>query len=81
MRFHVLWTTLMVLTGLLSSSLSAADQKPNILFVLSDDHTAAHLSCYGDTTVKTPNLDRFASEGIRFTKMFTVAPQCVPSRQ
>ena len=59
----------------------AADAKrPNILFILSDDHTAAHLGCYGDSTVKTPNLDRFAGEGIRFTKMFTVAPQCVPSR-
>jgi N-sulfoglucosamine sulfohydrolase len=80
MRFHVLWTTLLTLIGLVTPSLSAAESKPNVLFILSDDHTAAHLSCSGDTTVKTPNLDRFASEGIRFTKMFTVAPQCVPSR-
>jgi N-sulfoglucosamine sulfohydrolase len=67
--------------GLTATTLRAAEAaKPNILFILSDDHTAAHLGCYGDATVKTPNLDRFAGEGMRFTKMFTVAPQCVPSR-
>jgi arylsulfatase A-like enzyme len=76
--FQFLIASMFVLAGVAASA--AGSPKPNILFVLSDDHTAAHLGCYGDTTVKTPNLDRFASEGIRFTKMFTVAPQCVPSR-
>lgn len=75
---HLLLVTLL---WLMTSVGSAAEvTRPNILFILSDDHTAAHLGCYGDTTVKTPNFDRFAGEGIRFTKMFTVAPQCVPSR-
>lgn len=53
---------------------------PNILFILSDDHSVPFLGCYGHKTVKTPNLDRFAAEGARFNKAFTVAPQCVPSR-
>jgi N-sulfoglucosamine sulfohydrolase len=65
---------------LLAMPLPAAESKPNILFILSDDHSAPYLSCYGNEIVKTPNLDRFAAEGIRFNRMFTVAPQCVPSR-
>lgn len=55
-------------------------KRPNLLFLLSDDHTAEFTGCYGNTTIRTPNLDRFASEGIRFDRMFTTAPQCVPSR-
>src|ERR671914_607487 len=54
--------------------------RPNILLVLSDDHSAPHLGCYGDRTVRTPNLDRFAAEGMRFDRAFVAAPQCVPSR-
>ena len=53
---------------------------PNILFFLSDDHSVPFLNCYGQKEMKTPNLDRLAAEGIKFTKMFTSAPQCVPSR-
>jgi arylsulfatase A-like enzyme len=53
---------------------------PNILFVLSDDHSYPYLGCYGEPALKTPNLDRIAAEGIKFHRMFTTAPQCVPSR-
>ncbi|MEY3958138.1 MAG: hypothetical protein RJA37_741 [Verrucomicrobiota bacterium] len=60
-------------------SLAAAD-RPNVLFILSDDHSYPYLSCYGDTNVRTPNLDRLASEGAKFRRFFTSAPQCVPSR-
>lgn len=52
---------------------------PNILLVLSDDHSVPHLGCYGDK-VRTPNLDRFATEGMRFDRAYTSAPQCSPSR-
>lgn len=54
--------------------------KPNILFVLSDDHSYPFIHCYGRGEMKTPNLDRFAEEGIMCRRMFTSAPQCVPSR-
>jgi len=57
-----------------------APQRPNILLILSDDHTAEFTGCYGNPTIHTPNLDRFASEGMRFTRFFCSAPQCVPSR-
>lgn len=66
---------------LLSSvvALVAAD-KPNVLFILSDDHSYPYLSCYGDPNVRTPVIDKLAAEGIKFRKFFTSAPQCVPSR-
>ena len=57
-----------------------AAAKPNILFILSDDHSCPFIRCYGREEMKTPNLDRFAAEGIMFRRMFTGAPQCVPSR-
>jgi arylsulfatase A-like enzyme len=54
--------------------------RPNILVVLSDDHSHPFLGCYGNPDIKTPNLDRFASQGIRFDRAYVGTPQCVPSR-
>lgn len=62
-----------------SSSIQAAE-RPNILLVLSDDHSAAHVGCYGNKDIKTPNLDRFAKQGMRFERAYVTCPQCVPSR-
>ena len=55
-------------------------ERPNLLMILSDDHSAEFLGASGNPLIQTPNLDRFASQGIRCTRMFTAAPQCVPSR-
>ena len=60
--------------------LLSAAEKPNVLFLLSDDHSYPYLSCYGDANVRTPALDKLAGEGIKFRRFFTSAPQCVPSR-
>ncbi len=57
----------------------AAD-RPNILLLLSDDHSYPYLSCYGDPNVSTPVIDKLAAEGMKCHRFFTVAPQCVPSR-
>src|SRR5256885_14919035 len=57
-----------------------AAERPNILFLLSDDHSYPFVSAYGDTNVKTPTLDRLAGEGMKFHRFFTACPQCVPSR-
>ncbi|MBI1357841.1 MAG: sulfatase-like hydrolase/transferase [Acidobacteria bacterium] len=61
----------------------AAD-RPNILLILSDDHSVPHLGAYGCRDCKrfdiTPNLDRLAAEGMRFDRAYTAAPQCAPSR-
>ena len=58
----------------------AAAAPPNIVLVVSDDHSHPFLGCYGRTELQTPHLDRLAAEGIKFRRMFTAAPQCVPSR-
>lgn len=71
---HVLCLLLLV-----AAPLEAAE-RPNILFLLSDDHSAPYVGCYGCKDVRTPNLDRFAAEGMRFDQMFVSCPQCVPSR-
>jgi arylsulfatase A-like enzyme len=63
-----------------AAAMPAAEPRPNIVVILSDDHSRSHLGCYGDPLIRTPNLDRFASEGMRFNRAFTTAPQCVPSR-
>ena len=54
--------------------------KPNILLVLSDDHSAPHVGCYNNPDIKTPNLDKLASQGMRFDRAYVACPQCVPSR-
>ncbi|MFO1064559.1 MAG: sulfatase-like hydrolase/transferase [Pirellulales bacterium] len=59
---------------------SRAADKPNILILLSDDHSYPFVSTYGDTNVKTPVLDKLAADGMKFHRYFTAAPQCVPSR-
>ncbi len=58
----------------------SADQRPNILFCISDDQSYAHTGANGDPVVKTPAFDRVAKEGIRFTHAFCDAPTCGPSR-
>ena len=54
--------------------------RPNILFILSDQHNAKVLGCKGHPDVKTPNLDRMAGEGVRFENAITQNPICTPSR-
>lgn len=60
-------------------SVVAAD-KPNIVFVLADDLGVFDLACYGRAEHRTPNLDRLASEGMRFTQAYCAQPICSPSR-
>jgi arylsulfatase A-like enzyme len=60
--------------------LYTAEPKPNVLLILSDDHSYPHVGCYGNQDIMTPNLDRFAAEGMRFDRAYVTSPQCVPSR-
>ena len=53
---------------------------PNILILMSDNQSWNHLGCYGDSTVRTPNIDRVSSQGIRFTHAFCAAPSSSPAR-
>ena len=58
----------------------AKNQKFNVLFIISDDLTSTALSCYGNTVCKTPNIDRLAERGTRFTRAYCQGTYCGPSR-
>lgn len=55
-------------------------KKTNILFIVSDQHRADHMSCAGNPILKTPNLDKLASEGVHFTSTYCANPICSPNR-
>src|SRR5690348_12295744 len=54
--------------------------RPNIIFILADDLGYGDLGCYGQKIIQTPNLDRMAGEGMRFTQFYAGSPVCAPSR-
>lgn len=58
----------------------ASKGRPNILFIMTDDHASHAMSCYGSKINKTPNLDRIAREGMRFNDCFCTNSICAPSR-
>lgn len=55
-------------------------KKPNILVIISDEHNAGVLGCYGNNIIRTPNLDRLAQQGLAFESCYCNSPLCVPSR-
>jgi arylsulfatase len=63
-----------------TGAVAAAAPKPNIVFILADDLGYGELGCYGQTKIKTPNIDRMAAEGMRFTNFYCGAAVCAPSR-
>jgi arylsulfatase A-like enzyme len=70
--------SLLFLAANLACSATAAS-RPNILWIVLDD-ASAHFSCYGEATIQTPNVDRLAREGTKFTRAFVTAPVCSPCR-
>lgn len=76
---------LLILTGLLALLLSeavVAQEKPplNFIVIFTDDQGYGDLGCYGHPTIRTPNIDRMAAEGQRWTTFYTAANVCTPSR-
>ena len=59
---------------------SSSTLRPNILFIMTDDHASQAMSCYGSRVNQTPNLDRIAHEGIRMDRVFVTNSICTPSR-
>jgi len=64
----------------LSQTQESEKNRPNIIFIMTDDHAAHAISCYGSKINKTPNLDRLAREGMRFNNCFCTNAICAPSR-
>ena len=60
-------------------SLCLGEKRPNILWIVGEN-LKLDLGCYGAKNVKTPNLDKLASEGEMYTKVFSTSPVCAPSR-
>jgi arylsulfatase A len=56
------------------------NKKPNIVYILADDLGYAEVGCYGQKKIRTPNIDKLASEGMRFTQHYSGNPVCAPSR-
>src|SRR5690242_9680971 len=59
---------------------SKPDPRPNILYCLADDWAYPHAASYGDKVIKVPNFERIAREGALFTRAYSAAPSCTPSR-
>ncbi len=69
-----------VLCSSAAFGMSAANKPPNIILVLADDLGWQELGCYGQKKIRTPHIDRMATEGMRFTRFYTGAPVCAPAR-
>jgi choline-sulfatase len=70
-----------VLGMMLAASVRAEPRRPNILWICADDHAPYVCGAYGNKIVRTPNLDRLASEGVRFNRAYCNSPVCTASRQ
>lgn len=71
---------IIIIFSTVSSVAFAQADRPNILWIVSEDNNAAMIGCYGNSFATTPNIDRLATEGLRYKNAFSSAPVCAPSR-
>src|SRR4051812_29109913 len=76
------WLFAMTMLVSAYSTANGADsaRQPNIVVILADDLGYGDLGCYGQMKIKTPNIDRLAAGGMRFTQFYAGSPVCAPSR-
>ena len=74
------WMGAAGVAALAGGAAQARDRRPNILFIMTDDHAAHALSCYSGRLNRTPAMDRLAREGVLFSKAFVTNSLCAPSR-
>ena len=83
MKASLCMASLFLLISITATAVTATDapaSKPNIVIILADDLGWGDLGCYGHPSIRTPNLDRMAAEGMRFTDFYSTAEVCTPSR-
>ena len=67
-------------TAVAGTLIRATETPPNIVFILADDLGYGDLGCFGQQKIRTPNIDRLAASGMRFTRHYSGSPVCAPSR-
>ena len=82
MKFQLILTTLLLtpLAGLLAVEPAKPQPKPNIIYILLDDAGYGDFGCYGQMMLRTPNVDRLAADGMKFTRHYAGSTVCAPSR-
>lgn len=79
--YALLFSALLPLTAFAQTTKkTTGTSRPNIIYIYADDLGYGELGCYGQTKIRTPNLDRMAREGLRFTQHYTGTPVCAPAR-
>ena len=78
--FRLKWWLLLTCSMFIYSCSNSKERRPNILFIMSDDHAERTVSAYGSGLLQTPNIDRIAREGVRFENSFVTNSICAPSR-
>ena len=79
-NFNVFCLLLLTLPSVLFGKNNPEKRRPNIVFIMSDDHAYQAISAYSDKLIKTPNIDRIAKNGIKFTQACVTNSICAPSR-
>jgi len=80
MKKELLTSVYITITSLLLAPVSSAEEKPNIVIFLADDHGVAESSVYGNSDIRTPTMASMAEQGLVFDKAFVASPACGPSR-
>ena len=70
----------LALLFLLADPAALAAKRPNVVFILTDNHGAWTLGCYGNRDIRTPNIDRLAAQGMLFNRAMSSNPVCSPTR-
>ena len=68
------WLAVLIL--LILADAGAAERPPNIVFIMADDLGLGDVGCYGGTAIPTPNIDRLAADGLRFTNAYSASAVC-----
>src|SRR5688500_15450192 len=76
MKYHFFFILVLLASAVFAQQ---DNERPNILWIVSEDNSP-FLGAYGDEFATTPNLDRFATQSVRYTHAFATAPVCAPSR-